>query len=69
MKLLDLINSDFVNDDTTIIVSRPIIGKLVDMRKGKWYLDNILDLMQFNVSKFDYHVFDNQLTVLLYMED
>ena len=65
MKLKDLLMMDFVNDDTIFITSRPISGSVCDIRKGKWFNDNILDFMSLDVKKFDYDFELNYLTVAL----
>lgn len=70
MKLKDLVMMDFINDETqfitTIISSkRYITGSTVDIRKGLWFEDKILDFMSLKVIKFDFDCTLNILSVAL----
>jgi len=66
MRLKDLLlNSDFINDNTVLIASRPIVGNICDIRKGNWYQDHVLDLMEFVVRRFDFDFDRNTLSVAL----
>lgn len=66
MRLKDLlINSDFINDETTLITSRQIIGNICDIRRGNWYQDHVLDLMDFIIKRFDFDFEQNILSVAL----
>lgn len=66
MRLKDLLlNSDFINDNTVLITSRPIVGNICDIRKGNWYQDHVLDLMGFVVKRFDFDFDQNTLSVAL----
>lgn len=65
MKLKDLLLSDFINDETNLITSRPMVGNICDIRKGNWYQDHILDFMDFTVRKFDFDCDLNTLSVAL----
>ena len=65
MKLKDLVMMDFVNDETQFITSKPITGSMVDIRKGLWFEDRILDFMSLKVRKFDFDCTLNILSVAL----
>ena len=65
MKLKDLVMMDFINDETQFITSKPITGSMVDIRKGKWFEDRILDFMSLRVRKFDFDCDLNILSVAL----
>lgn len=66
MRLKDLLlNSDFINDNTVLITSHPIVGNICDIRKGNWYQDHVLDLMGFVVKRFDFDFDQNTLSVAL----
>ena len=65
MKLKDLLLSEFINDKTRLIISRPIVGHMCDIRYGNWYQDNILDLMEFQVKTFDFDFENNIMSVTL----
>lgn len=65
MKLKDLVMMDFINDETQFITSKPITGSMVDIRKGLWFEDRILDFMSLKVRKFDFDCTLNILSVAL----
>ena len=65
MKLKDLVMMDFINDETQFITSKPITGSMVDIRKGLWFEDKILDFMSLKVRKFDFDCTLNILSVAL----
>jgi hypothetical protein len=46
MKLKELFELSFVNDDTVFQTARPISATIRDIRRGKWFQDHILDLME-----------------------
>lgn len=65
MKLKDLIAIKCVNDETFITVSCVICGNMCDIRKGKWFEDHVLDMMEFDVNQFDFDFVTNRMTASL----
>jgi len=63
MKLKELFELSFVNDDTVFQTARPISATIRDIRRGKWFQDHILDLMEYEVKNFVYSSEFNQLKV------
>ena len=54
MTLKDLISAGLIKDDTKIEISKKIIGNMVDLRKGNWFNDQILDYMNLEIKSFSY---------------
>mgnify|MGYP006989052320 CR=1 FL=1 len=52
MTLRDLILNHMVKDDDMITIARPLCGSAVDMRKGNWFHDRILDFMNLEIARF-----------------
>ncbi len=66
MKLEQLVETEMINDDTTVFVSKPlsIKGQYLT-RKGNWYQDQILDFSDGTISKLTYIEAENKVYVEL----
>lgn len=54
MTLKDLLDSGFVKDDDIISIHMPLIGNLGQIRKGNWFSDKILDVMDRKIDTLQY---------------
>lgn len=63
MKLKDLLQLSFINDDTVFKTVCQITATVRDVRRGNWFQDHILDLMEYEVKNFTYTSEFNQLKV------
>ena len=54
MTLKDLLDSGFVKDDDVISIHMPLIGNLGKIRKGNWFSDKILDVMDRKIDTLQY---------------
>ena len=66
MTLEQLIETDMVKDDTTIIVSKPLTTYGMELtRRGNWYQDQILDFSDSTISKLTYIKAENKIYIEL----
>lgn len=56
MKLKELIESNLVKDDHNLVVNVPIHGSASQIRKGNWFHDQILDVMDREVDTIEYQI-------------
>lgn len=54
MKLKELFESGMVKDDDTIAIHLPMIGHMEAIRRGRWFNDQILDLMDRDIDTIMY---------------
>ena len=54
MTLKDLLDSGFVKDDDVISINVPLIGNISQIKKGNWFNDQILDVMDKKIDTFQY---------------
>lgn len=54
MTLKELIESNLIKDDEIICIRKPLFGTVKDIRRGNWYQDQILDLMDEKIDKMTY---------------
>ena len=54
MTLKELIESGLIKDDEIICIHRPMYGTLQEVRKGNWFQDQILDLMDEQIDQATY---------------
>ena len=56
MKLKELIESNLVQDDHNLVVNIPIHGSASQIRKGNWFHDQILDVMDREIDTIEYQI-------------
>ena len=56
MKLKELIESNLVKDDHNLVVNVPIHGSASQIRKGNWFHDRILDVMDREIDTIEYQI-------------
>lgn len=56
MKLKELIESNLVQDDHNLVVNVPIHGSASQIRKGNWFHDQILDVMDIEIDTIEYQI-------------
>lgn len=56
MKLKELIESNLVKDDHNLVVNVPIHGSASQIRKGNWFHDQILDVMDREIDTIEYQI-------------
>lgn len=54
MTLHDLIMNGIIKDDEKIKVVKPMTGKLLDVRRGYWFNDRILDFHNHEITEFSW---------------
>ncbi len=57
MTLKDLVTAGLVDDDTKITISRVIVGNMIDLRKGTWFQDDVVNFLNCEISAM---TFDEQ---------
>lgn len=64
MTIEQLIQTDLIRDDTTVVISKPlsIPGQYLT-QKGNWYQDQILDFSDCVISKLTYIRAENKVYV------
>jgi len=56
MKLKELIEGNLVKDDHNLVVNVPIHGSASQIRKGNWFHDQILDVMDREIDTIEYQI-------------
>jgi hypothetical protein len=56
MKLKELIEGNLVKDDHNLVVNVPIHGSASQIRKGNWFHDRILDVMDREIDTIEYQI-------------
>ena len=56
MKLKELIEGNLVKDDHNLVVNVPIHGSASQIRKGNWFHDRILDVMDREIDTIEYQL-------------
>lgn len=56
MKLKELIESGLVKDDHEIAVTVLVCGHAAELRKGNWFNDQIMDVMDREIDTFEYQL-------------
>lgn len=56
MKLKELIEGNLVKDDHNLVVNVPIHGSASQIRKGNWFHDQILDVMDREIDTIEYEI-------------
>ena len=69
MKLKDVIESGLINDRHTIAVHLPMIGHMDEIRRGHWFNDQILDVMDREVDTLKYCLGDWDINLYVKEED
>lgn len=54
MTLKDLLFANVVKDTDRIEISKPLTGWAIDLRKGNWFEDRILEFMNLEIRAFSY---------------
>ena len=54
MTLKELIDSELIGDSDIITVRLPLIGNLTAIRRGNWFCDQILDVMDYEIEELKY---------------
>lgn len=55
MTLYDLLMNDLITDKDMIRVVKPLQGNVVDMRRGYWFNDQILDFHNREITEFSWN--------------
>lgn len=55
MTIHELLESGLIKDNDMITISIPIFGSAVDMRKGYWFNDQILDCHNAEIERFSWN--------------
>lgn len=56
MKLKELIESDLVKDDHNLVITMPVHGSASQIRRGNWFHDQILDVMDREIDTIEYQL-------------
>ena len=56
MKLKEVIEGNLVKDDHNLVVNVPIHGSASQIRKGNWFHDRILDVMDREIDTIEYQI-------------
>ena len=56
MKFKELIESNLVKDDHKLAVTVPVYGQAAQIRHGRWFNDEILDVMDREIDTIEYQL-------------
>lgn len=54
MTLKDLISNGLLKDNDNITIAKPLSGNTADMRKGKWFNDQVLEFLNAEIKAFSW---------------
>ena len=69
MKLKELIESELIGDSDIITVHLPLVGNLKAVRRGNWFNDQILDVMDHEIDELRYIAGNWDVTLVAYEEE